>query len=132
MKPVRSSVAALCLIQAFLLSPTHAADAVTSNADQSAAVQVGLIAVADLAQVNGQALACQELAVAARAKTLMLAHSPKTARFGSAFEEGTHNSYLAQTRSESACPDAATLTSRLDVLAKRLQDALPAAPAGAQ
>lgn len=86
----------------------------------------GLQAINDLAQLNGQALACQDLKAAGRAKGLMLAHAPKTARFGSAFEEGTQQSYLAQLRSESDCPGTATLSTRLDALAQRLQTNLPA------
>jgi hypothetical protein len=86
----------------------------------------GLQAINDLAQLNGQALACQDLKVAGRAKGLMLAHAPKTARFGNAFEEGTQQSYLAQLRNESDCPDTATLSTRLNTLAQRLQTNLPA------
>ena len=86
----------------------------------------GLQAISDLAQLNGQALACQDLKTAGRAKNLMLAHAPKTTRFGNTFEEGTQQSYLAQTRSQSDCPDAATLSTRLDALAQRLQINLPA------
>ncbi|MES2877641.1 MAG: hypothetical protein V4713_04400 [Pseudomonadota bacterium] len=96
-----------------LLAPAHAQ------------TDAGLQAISDLAQVNGQALACQELKVAGRIKSMMLAHAPKTARFGSAFEEGTQQSYLAQTRSTAACPDTAKLTAQLDALAPRLQTSLP-------
>lgn len=86
----------------------------------------GLQAIGDLAQLNGKALACQDLPSARRAKGLMLAHAPKTARFGSAFEEGTQQSYLTQTRSEVACLDAITLSARIDAVAQRLQTSLPA------
>lgn len=92
-----------------------------------AQTDAGLQAITDLAQVNGQALACQDMQAARRAKNLMLAHAPKTARFGSAFEEGTQQSYLAQTRDAAPCPDAAALSVRLDAIAQRLQSSLPAA-----
>lgn len=85
----------------------------------------GLQAVSDLAQVNGQALACQDMPTAQRAKGLMLQHAPKTARFGNAFEEGTHQSYLVQTRSSVPCPDTAAFSVRLDTIAQRLQTSLP-------
>lgn len=94
-------------------------------------VETGLLAIQDLSQVNGQALACQDLQAASRAKALMLAHAPKTARFGSAFEDGTHQAYLAQTRQTTPCPDSASLTLRMDALALRLQTSLPAAAASA-
>lgn len=87
----------------------------------------GLQAVAQLAQLNGQALACQDAAAARRAKSLMLAHAPKTARYGAVFDDGTQQSYLALTRSRSDCPDSGALAARLDAVAQRLEAALPAA-----
>lgn len=96
-----------------LLTPVHA----QADAD--------LHAISDLAQINGQALACQELPVAQRAKALMLAHAPKTARFGNIFDEGTKQSYSAITRGEMVCPHSTVLSTRLDTLAQRLQAILP-------
>ncbi|MDP3652364.1 MAG: hypothetical protein Q8R67_11845 [Rhodoferax sp.] len=90
-----------------------------------AQADAGLQAISDLSQINGQALACQDLTAAQRAKALMLAHAPKTARFGTVFDEGTKQSYLAQTRSAVACPESAALSTRLDTLAQRLQATLP-------
>ena len=91
-----------------------------------AQTESGLQVISNLAQLNGQALACQDLKSAGRAKRLMLAHAPKTARFGTAFEEGTQQGYLAQTRNKSACPGIAALSARLDALAQQLQINLPA------
>ena len=126
MKPVLYSIIALCLTNACLLTPAYAQDASTDKTDAA------LASISQLAHVNGVALACQEMPAAARAKTLMLAHSPKTLRFGSTFEETTHNSYLAQTSSATACPDAATLSTQLDTVAVELQRTLPLNPAQAQ
>jgi hypothetical protein len=97
-------------------------------AEADAAVAV----VTELAQINGQALACQAMDAVSRAKKLMLAHAPKTPRYGTLFEEATNASYLVQVRSEIACPDAAGFGSKLNAVAKRLEAALPAAPAAAQ
>ena len=107
-----------------LLAPAQA------QAPTPTPLELGLQAITELAQVNGQALACQDMKVAGRAKNLMIVHAPKTARFGSAYEEGTQQSYTAQMNSTVACPDAAALSARLDALAKRLQTNLP--PAGTQ
>lgn len=115
MKTIASTIAALCLTSWAALGPVHAADA-----------DKGLVHVTELAQVNGQALACQDMETAAKAKKLMLAHAPKTPRFGSAFEEATNASYLAQVRGTAACPVAAAFASKLDALAKALQTDLPA------
>ena len=93
---------------------------------------VGLQDIADLATVNGQALACQDMPIAQRAKSLMLSHAPKTDKYGSAFTDGTNNSYLAQTRSAQPCPATSVLSSQLDTLAIRLQSSLPLTSASSQ
>ena len=98
----------------------------TAQAQAPTPLELGLQAIAELAQVNGQALACQDRQTAGRAKNLMIAHAPKTARFGSVYEEGTQQSYTAQMNSTLACPDAPSFSVRLDALAKRLQTTLPA------
>lgn len=95
-------------------------------------IDAGLAAVAQLGALNGQALACADKDAAARAKTLMLAHAPKTQRFGTAYEEATQEGYLAQTRAAGGCPDAKTLAARIDDVALRLGKALPPAPPAAK
>ncbi len=121
MRLTLSTLTALCLSTLAMHNLVHAAD-----------TERGLTLVTELAQVNGVALACQDLETVAKAKKLMLTHAPKTPRFGSAFEEATNASYLAQVRSAPACPDVAQTGRKLDALAKRLQDALPASPPVAQ
>jgi len=92
-------------------------------------LEAAVSAVKQLGALNGQALACAEKAAAARAKVLMLAHSPKTARFGAVYEEATQEAFLAQTRASGTCPDAKGLDGKLNDAAQRLQKALPIAPA---
>jgi len=122
----------LLLLIAVLPAPS-AGDTVPRSAGDitfAADVEAGLLAIKALGSVNGQALACAEAAPAARAKQLMLAHAPKTRRFGAAYEEATQEAFLAQTRAAGTCPDAANLTDRLNRLALQLADTLPvAAPA---
>ena len=118
MKHISRTLIALGLAQALLVTPIHA----------QAPLELALQVVGELAQVNGQALACQELKIAARAKRLMITHAPKTARFGDAYEVGTQQSYSAQTNGTATCPDSAALTQRLDAIAQRLQTVLPATP----
>jgi hypothetical protein len=107
-----------------LLAVAAAPAVVLAQASPSAAP--GLQAVQALARLNGQALACQDTAAMRRAKTLMLAHAPKTARYGVAYDEATQQSYLEATRSKATCPDAATLAAQLGAVAERLQAELPA------
>lgn len=89
----------------------------------------GLQAVAELAQLNGEALACQDSTAVRRAKALMLAHAPKTARYAGAFEDGTQAAFLATTRSATGCTEPAARSTRLDALAQRLAQLLPATAA---
>lgn len=91
---------------------------------------VGLAEIGALAQINGEALACQDTAAARRAKALMLAHAPKTARYGSAFDDGTQQAFVAATRPGRVCEEPAQRLARLDALAPRLQAVLPAQTAG--
>ncbi len=86
--------------------------AAAQPAAPASAADAGLEAVAALAQINGQALACQEGAAARRAKALMLAHAPKTLRYGLLFDEHTQQAFLAQTRNAVACPEAAATAPR--------------------
>ena len=95
-------------------------------------LEAAVAAVKQLGALNGQALACAEKAAAARAKVLMLAHSPKTARFGAAYEEATQEAFLAQTRASGTCPDTKALDGKLNDVAQKLQAALPIAPAAAK
>jgi len=113
MNPRIYSFIALSLAQ-LLIIPVHAQ------------TDPGLQAIIDLSQVNGQALACQEMTVAMRAKSLMLLHAPRTAGFGAAFEEGTHQAFLEQTHGDTPCTPSTALTARLVTVALQLQANLPA------
>lgn len=112
-KPIKIVTILLTLaVPLSALGVAHAADA-------------GLLTIKALGTLNGQALACSEVQAAARAKSLMLVHAPKTPRFGAAYEEATQAAYLEQTRSSGACPDATRLTDQLNQLALRLAATLP-------
>ncbi len=97
------------------------------GAASAADAEAGLGTVKALGSVNGQALARSEAQVAARAKSLMLAHAPKTALYGSTYEEATQAAYLAQTRSASVCPDNISLLAQINQLALQLAAELPVA-----
>ncbi|MDP2825186.1 MAG: hypothetical protein Q8O52_21200 [Sulfuritalea sp.] len=115
MKPMKLSIILLALcIAPGMVNIAAAADA-----------EAGLLAVKALGNANGQALACSQMQAAARAKSLMLAHAPKTPRFGAAYEEATQEAFIAQTRSGKACADATELTARLNQLALQLSETLP-------
>ena len=100
--------------------------ALLASAQAQTPLETGIKMIAELAQVNGLALACQEPQVASRTKSLMLAHAPKTARFGNAYEEGTQQSYAAQISGVVPCPSRAELLAKLDTLDQQLRIHLPA------
>lgn len=95
-------------------------------------VEAGLAVVKQLGTLNGQALACADKDAAAHARLLMLAHAPKTSRFGTAYEEATQAGYLDQTRGATPCPEAKALAGRIEELAQRLRTTLPAAQPAAK
>lgn len=110
------------LVTFVLLFALLSAVAPTFAADQAA----GLAALKELGAVNGQALACSEMPAAKRAKSLMLAHAPKTQTYGDAFQASTNDAFLAQTKGDAPCPTAQALDERLKTLEARLNEALPA------
>jgi len=91
-----------------------------------AAAAAGLAAIQDLGRVNGQALACSEMATAGQAKALMIKHAPKTRRYGEAFEEATNAAFLAQGKGQDGCPKSVEFAARLSELSGRLSATLPA------
>lgn len=107
------------MLSAMLLSAAAGAFAADVTAEQAAAL------LKELGAINGRALACGEQGAAARSKSLMLAHSPKTQSYGDTFQLATQQAYLAQTREQAPCPDARTFAGMLDVLALRLDATLP-------
>ena len=90
--------------------------------------EAGLAALQELGRLNGQALACSQLAQSGKAKALMIRHAPKTRRSGEVFEDATHASFLAQGSDPDSCPSVEGFAARLSDLAVRLQAALPATP----
>lgn len=87
----------------------------------------GLAAIQDLGRLNGQALACGEMATSGKAKALMIRHAPKTRRYGELFEEATNAAFLTQGKDTDGCPKAVEFSARLAELGGRLQATLPAA-----
>jgi len=111
-------ISTLPLLLSLLAFQAHAAD--TSAA-------AALAVVSELGQANGQALACGDMTAAARAKALMLRHSPRTPAYGAAFEEATQQGFLSQVKAQAAaCPNAQAIAERMDAVTMRLNETLPA------
>ncbi len=84
----------------------------------------GTAAIEALGKVNGIALACEQPAVASRARNALVTGAPKTRANGETFENATNAAYLEQGKG-AACPDAATLANLLGAAEKGLQSAFP-------
>jgi hypothetical protein len=87
----------------------------------------GIAVIQDLGRVNGQALACSQMATSGQAKKLMIKHSPKTRRYGEVFEEATNAAYLEQGKDQDSCPKLTDFSARITEISGRLQATLPAA-----
>lgn len=82
-------------------------------------------AIGRLGEANGQALACGLTAPAATARSLMLKHAPRTIEYGALYEQATQTGFAAQLAGKSACPSAAEMAVRLEIIAAGLRELLP-------
>lgn len=85
----------------------------------------GVAEVRELGRLNGVALACSQADAAARIKKLLIQYAPKTRRYGEAFENATQDAFLAQGVKPEPCLEGAAYAVEAEVLAMRLQAAIP-------
>ena len=104
------------------LALTTLAAALTLSSPATFAGDAGSTAIEALGKVNGIALACQQPAIASRARNALVTSAPKTRANGEIFENATNAAYLEQGKG-AACFDAATLSSLLGAAEKGLQSA---------
>ncbi len=102
------------------------AAALTLSSPAAFAGDAGTTAIEALGKVNGIALACQQPAVASRARNALVTTAPKTRANGEIFENATNAAYLEQGKGV-ACPDAATLANLVGAAEKGLQSAFSGA-----
>ena len=76
----------------FVLS-TLAATLLSLSVSQAFAVEQGTAAIEALGKVNGMALACQQPAIASRARNALVTSAPKTRANGELFENATNAAY---------------------------------------
>jgi len=108
----------------FVLS-TLAAALLCLSTNQAFAVEEGAAAIEAIGKVNGMALACQQPAIASRARNALVNSAPKTRANGELFENATNAAYLEQGKG-AACPDTASFSKALGEAEKNLQAAFPA------
>lgn len=84
---------------------------------------VGLLDGArELGRVNGLALACGHAQVSSKARAMMVLRSPKTRRFGEAFENASTEAFNEQTAASATCPEPVVLELRLEMTELRMQE----------
>jgi len=87
----------------------------------------GRAALTMIGEVNGTALACQQLAIVSRARNAVATTAPKTREHGEVFEHATQTAFLALGQG-GACPEAAVLTERLQTAEEALARAFARQP----
>lgn len=80
--------------------------------------------IADLGRLNGVALACDQMALSQRLRNIVIYQAPKERQVGEWFEQATSESYLAQGKSSSSCPESRTLAGQIDAAGAALQQSL--------
>ena len=81
----------------------------------------GLAAVDRLGRLNGQALACRQMDISARAKGALMGAAPKTREVGERFEAATNRAFL----SPASCGDRKRLATEVDAAIVELRVAYP-------
>jgi hypothetical protein len=99
--------------------------ALALNIAPASAADEGSAAITAMGEINGVALACQQMAIASRARNAITTTAPKTRGNGEIFEESTNASFLDFGKSKKTCPDTAILVQRLTDAEKRLSAAFP-------
>jgi hypothetical protein len=99
--------------------------ALALNIAPASAADEGSAAITAMGEINGVALACQQMAIASRARNAITTTAPKTRGHGELFEESTNASFLDFGKNKKTCPDITTLVQRLTDAEKRLSAAFP-------
>ena len=97
--------------------------ALSLNITPALAADEGSAALIAMGEINGIALACQQMAIVSRARNAVATTAPKTRANGEIFEEATNSNFLAFGKDKKTCPDAAALAQRLNEAEQRLSSA---------
>lgn len=81
----------------------------------------GSAEVRTLGLLNGEALACQHMALVDRIRTRIVGEAPKTREIGEIFEAATTERFLAMGQDKAACADARTLADRIETATQAMR-----------
>lgn len=96
---------------------------VAATAQAENTVAPGIAEVQALGRLNGEALACKQMALVDRIRARIIYEAPKTREVGEAFEEATTARFLELGQKESACTDARTMAERIETASKAMRAA---------
>jgi hypothetical protein len=99
--------------------------AIALNITAAQAADEGTAAITHLGELNGTALACQQMALVARARNAIVTSAPKTRDIGEIFEAATNAGYLKFGNDQKTCPDSVSLAQQVSEAEKRLSAAFP-------
>lgn len=74
----------------------------------------GAAEVQALGRLNGEALACKQMALVDRIRIAVVYDAPKTREIGELFEQATSERFLAMGTDKSACPDGRSLSQQVE------------------
>ncbi len=86
----------------------------------------GLDTVRTLGRLNGEALACGQMALVDRIRISVVHGAPKTREVGETFEAATSERFLAIGKDKTACADARTLAERIETAIQAMRTAFAA------
>jgi hypothetical protein len=74
----------------------------------------GIDAVKALGRLNGEALACKQMALVDRIRIAIVYEASKTREIGEIFEQATSERFLAMGADKSSCPDGRNLAQQVE------------------
>lgn len=81
----------------------------------------GMTEVRELGLLNGEALACGQMALVDRIRIAVVYGAPKTREIGETFEAATSERFLALGQNKGACGDGKDLSARVEAAMQAMQ-----------
>lgn len=90
---------------------------------QAQSATPGTAEVRAMGLLNGEALACKQMALVDRVRITIVHEAPKTREVGEIFEAATNERFLALGQDKGACTDGRDLAARIDAATQALRTA---------
>lgn len=87
----------------------------------------GAAEVRALGRLNGEALACKQMALVDRIRIGVVHEAPKTREIGEIFEAATSERFLEMGQNKATCPDGRTLSQQVETAIQAMRAAFAGA-----